>query len=313
MSLVVNGRADKRINPQLAERIRAAVQELNYQPNSGAQALAMRTPAEVAFLCPDIRNPFFGEMYYGLLERLDNQYRVNLVVSGDAQDYDAATVARAQSGNIAALVVAGPSASVVAEMRETCPTVYIDGPRTPEGPATINIDVESAGRQLAEHLVALGHDRVAYLDIDLDKETFSQRFDALKTSLEAQNATLVARVSSRDLTIEKSCLAFDRVWDEWSTKGVTAVVCAQDMLAFGVIASARQRGIHIPQQLSVCAFDDIEFARFVDPPLTTVHFDSRALGRAAGEQLLGVLEGRAATSMLLPVHIVERQSTSRIR
>ena len=91
--------------------------------------------------------------------------------------------------------------------------------------------------------------------------------------------------------------------------GVTAVFCYNDMIAVGVLLACRELGLSVPAQLSVAGFDDVEVARYVTPPLTTVHQPKLRLGELAMQMLLDMLAGRPVENQLLPTELVVRGST----
>ena len=91
--------------------------------------------------------------------------------------------------------------------------------------------------------------------------------------------------------------------------GVTAVFCYNDLVAVGVLLACRELGLHVPDQLSVVGYDDVDLARYVTPPLTTVHQPKLRLGEIAMQMLLAILDGRPVANQVLPVDLVVRAST----
>jgi DNA-binding LacI/PurR family transcriptional regulator len=310
VSLVVNGRDNGRIAPDLRARILAAVNTLAYRPNDGARQLATRTTSTVALVCPDVRNPFFGDLLYGLSRALEGRFGVDLVVGSGGTDYDGATVSEAQGANLAGLVLANPAADVIAGLVPTCPTVLIDAADSQLDLPRVDLNVEDAARQLADHLLGLGHRRVGYLDLQRPKQTFALRREALGARLREHGADLIETVSADDVTVRSGTAAFAEAWRSWGALGITAVVCADDVLAYGVLLGARSLGVAVPATLSVAAFNDIAYSELVQPALTTMRFDAERLGRVAGEQLLAVLAGQPAVSTIVPSTLMARASTS---
>src|SRR5690606_35074772 len=99
----------------------------------------------------------------------------------------------------------------------------------------IDIDIRGASQQLAEHLASLGHRRVAYLDVRRSKDTFVQRREGLEQGLEARKAHIVGIAFADELSVAEGSAVFRSSWPEWEALDVTAVVCADDLLAFGVV------------------------------------------------------------------------------
>ncbi|HEU4849147.1 MAG TPA: LacI family DNA-binding transcriptional regulator [Terrimesophilobacter sp.] len=310
VSLVVNGRHEGRISDQLHARILNAIEVLDYRPNQSARSLATRMPSNVVLVCPDVRNPFFGDVFHGLVESLAGKYGVDLRVGPGGADYDSDTVREAQAGNIAGLVLANPSHEVLATFQATCPTVLIDSPDATIPLDRVDIDIRGASRQIAEHLTSLGHRWIAYLDVRRSKDTFVQRRDGLEETLRAHGADIVATAFANELSVAEGAKVFRAAWPEWEAVGVTAVVCADDMLAFGVVGAAHSIGVSIPRRLSIASYNDIPFARLLDPPLTSVTFDGQELGRLAGLKLLDAINGDRSGDLTMQTRLEARASTA---
>ena len=97
---------------------------------------------------------------------------------------------------------------------------------------------------------------------------------------------------------------------ELLSAGVTAVFCYNDMIAVGALLACRELGVAVPEQLSVVGFDDIEIARYVTPPLTTIHQPKLRLGELAMKMLLDILEERPVQNHILSTELVQRASTA---
>lgn len=310
ISLVVNGRHEGRISEQLHSRILEAIEILDYRPNQSARSLATRTPSNVVLVCPDIRNPFFGDVFHGIVEALAGKFGVDLRVGPRGADYDPETVREAQAGNIGGLVLANPSHEVLAAFQATCPTVLIDSPDATVALDRIDIDIRGASQQLAEHLASLGHRRVAYLDVRRSKDTFVQRREGLEQGLEARKAHIVGIAFADELSVAEGSAVFRSSWPEWEALDVTAVVCADDLLAFGVVGAAHSLGVVIPDRLSIASYNDIPFARLLNPPLTSVTFDGQELGRLAGYKLLDAIGGARSGNLMMETRLQARASTA---
>jgi DNA-binding LacI/PurR family transcriptional regulator len=308
VSLVVNGRDAGRVSPELRARILDAVEALNYAPNAQAQGLASSHPNQVSLLCPDIRNPFFSELFHGLTDELAPEFSVNIVVGTENFDYGPAAVRQVQANKISGLILASPSLKVLESLRPAGPTVLIDSLAVVAGVPTVNPDVSGAAAELAEHLLTLGHRRVVYLDVDRAKETFHLRRTVINTALTAAGATMtVSRVRVADIaTATDFAEAHAR---DWVATGVTAIVCADDLIAYGVLLGAAAAGVDVPGQLSVSGFNDLQFSALTSPALTTVDFNARALGTAAGRTLRERVSTGRAANVTWRSRLVVRAST----
>jgi DNA-binding LacI/PurR family transcriptional regulator len=224
-------------------------------------------------------------------------------------------VQRALAGDLAGLVLASPGRTLLDSIAPTCPTILLDSGETRPGMSSMDLDVEAAGVGLADHLVGLGHTQVAYVGVGRDKATLQHRRDALHDQLLARGAALAVQ----DLLIPRMTTpaAFDsalQVLPDWIDAGITAVVCGDDLLAYGVLQAAERLGIAVPSQLSVAGFNDLPYSAMVTPSLTSVDLSARELGARAGRTLNGMLLGaEPPTSETLRTRVVARDSTARAR
>lgn len=315
VSLIANGKAAGRVTPQTERRVRDAIQQLDYRVNTTASALARGRRDTIAFVAPDPTNPFFSLVLEGIVSVLDDSLSLTILVPRHGDDYDPSTVQRALAGDLAGLVLASPGRTLLDSIAPTCPTILLDSGETRAGMSSMDLDVEAAGVGLADHLVGLGHNRVAYVGVGRDKATLQHRREALHDQLVARGASLWVP----DLVIPRmtTAAALDAALDTlpaWVDAGVTAVVCGDDLLAYGVLKAAERLGITVPAELSVAGFNDLPYSAMVTPSLTSVDLSARELGARAGRALNGMLLGaEAPTSGTLRTHVVVRESTARAR
>ncbi len=314
VSLVVNGKADGRVTAAKQEQVWAAVRELDYRVHTAASRLATGNPGNVVFVSPDPTNPFFSLLLEGLLEGLDDRLSLSLVAPRGGDDYDSPTVRRAQSGDAAALVLASPGDDVVRDLRTGRPVILIDAGVRLDGASSIDVDVAEAGRLLANHLVDLGHRRVAYVGVNRDKRTLRRRREHLSAQLRERGAQLVAPdLAVARMTMDAAHRAALASLDRWIQAGVTAVVCADDLLAFGVLRAARDRGISVPAELSIAGFNDMPYAGMVSPSLTSVDLRARDLGRGTAALLTELFDDGRVTSTVISPGLKVRESTGPVR
>lgn len=315
VSLIANGKSAGRVTPETERRVRAAIEQLDYRVNTTASALARGRRDTVAFVSPDPTNPFFSLVLEGIVSVLDDALSLTILVPRHGDDYDPSTVQRALAGDLAGLVLASPGRTLLDSIAPTCPTILLDSGETRPGMSSMDLDVEAAGVGLADHLVGLGHTQVAYVGVGRDKATLQHRRDALHDQLLARGAALAVQ----DLLIPRMTTpsAFDsalQVLPAWIDAGITAVVCGDDLLAYGVLQAADSLGIAVPSQLSVAGFNDLPYSAMVTPSLTSVDLSARELGARAGRTLNGMLLGaEPPTSETLRTRVVARDSTARAR
>ncbi|MEW5817562.1 MAG: substrate-binding domain-containing protein, partial [Spirochaetota bacterium] len=178
----------------------------------------------------------------------------------------------------------------------------------------ICLDVEHGIRAAVNHLIELGHSKIAHLAINIPKDTFQKRSWAYKDALEE------ARISYNpvfekfiDISSTRACTSTRELLN--SHNPPSAIVCDDDLLAVGVYKAAKELRVKIPEELSVIGFDDIDICRILDPELTTVSVSSTELGYEACDLLIkGIKEKKVKPIHILkPVGLKIRQSTARIK
>jgi DNA-binding LacI/PurR family transcriptional regulator len=182
-----------------------------------------------------------------------------------------------------------------------------EAPRRP----SVRFDGEGGAAAAFQHLLDLGHRRIGHLGAAFRALTFEQREHARQKVLSAAglDPDSLPRVLT-PITIEDARQNAHTLLDD----NPTAVFCDDDVIASGVYLAARDRGMKIPDELSVVGFDDMEFARVLEPPLTTVALDAELLGSTSFELLEQRLSGeRTRRRVVLPAELLVRGSTARCR
>jgi DNA-binding LacI/PurR family transcriptional regulator len=297
VSLVLSGKARGRISARTEEMVRAAAAELGYRPNVAARALRTGVARSVALVVPDITNPFFGRVLRGAQRAAQGAgYTVVLVDIGNDRAWEAASLEALLAGPADGLLLfeadLPPGTSEHAIQIEMCP----------RGLPVVRLDVEAGVDAAMDHLLALGHERIGHLASSFEAPTFDLRRDRIRARLDRTPPTVRTTFTFDDAAgAARVLLEHD----------LTAVFCDDDILAGGVYLAARERGIEIPHDLSVVGFDDLDFARVLAPPLTTVAADAEGLGAAAFEALRRDLAGDPPPEeQVLPVTLRVRESTA---
>ena len=316
MSLVFTGKDSGRVSPQLRSLIYAAAADLGYRVNTTASALARGQLDSIGFVGPDPTNPFFSMVLEGLTRHLDSGFSLTVLMPDGGADYSLGTVQRALAGNLAGLILASPGTEFLESFVPTCPTVILDAGGIAGELPSVDLDLRGAVRELSRHLAALGHQRVGYVGASRKTTVALQhRREELETGLRERGSGLaVDDLVLGSMTIGDAAEGFRRVWPDWSAAGVTAVVCGDDLHAYGVLRAAQSIGLDIPGDLSLAGFNDLPYSELTAPPLSTVNLFATRLGaEAAG--LLGpyIRTGRPPRSTVLPSALVVRESTGPAR
>ena len=173
----------------------------------------------------------------------------------------------------------------------------------PERLPVVRLDVEAGVDLALDHLFRLGHTQIAHLASSFDAPTFDLRRDRMRKRLGHAPPSVTA-----PFTFEGAAEAAGPLLDQG---GFTAIFCDDDILAGGIYLAARERGISIPGELSVVGFDDLDFARVLAPPLTTVAIDAEGLGAAAFKALAREIAGETVErEQVMPVRLEVRESTA---
>lgn len=176
------------------------------------------------------------------------------------------------------------------------------------GAATVNLDIRDGVRQVAEHLLALGHRRFLHLAADIPSWTFEVRAHELSARLAEVPGTEL-RTARAPISIEGALEAAETALRTPGPRP-TALVCDDDKLAAGAYKAARRLGLHIPDDLSITGLDDLALSRAIDPELTTVRLNAELFGERGMQALLAVLEGKTPPQGDIPVELVVRGSTA---
>ncbi|MFD5271699.1 LacI family DNA-binding transcriptional regulator [Streptomyces sp. NPDC058335] len=310
VSLVLGDKWRGRVSEATAERVRQAARDLGYRPNLAARNLRLGRTRTVLLVVPELTTEFFAGVYTGAA-RLAAAHGFGVVLYpspegiGPAPDPFASAPA-ALDGVLASSMAAD---ALTAIRGDQLPLVMLDSdPAGSLGSATVNLDIADGARQVADHLLDLGHRHFLHLAADVPSWTFEVRARELAARLATVPGTSL-RTAPTPMTIEGALTATEAALDVPGPPP-TAVVCDDDKLAAGVYKAVRRRGLRVPDDVSVTGVDDIALAAALDPELTTVRLDAELFGERGMRALLAVLEGRTPEEGEIPVELVVRGSTA---
>jgi DNA-binding LacI/PurR family transcriptional regulator len=305
VSLVFSGKCHGRVSEATQENVRRAARELGYRPNVAAQALRLGSSGAVALLVPDITNPFFSRVLRGAQRAAAAAgYTVALIDTANDRRWEEQTFEALRAGpvdgyllfEVSAPEALGPDHHVVLMESEA------------RGRPSVRFDAEGGASAAFRHLLELGHRRVGHLAAAFDAPTFHLREAARRRVL--SEAGLDPDEQPRTTTAIDIDSARDAAYSLLDD-GATAVFCDDDLIAAGLYLAARERKVRIPRDLSVVGFDDMDFARVLEPPLTTVALDAELLGATAFELLEARMSGRRPRRhVVLPAELLVRDSTA---
>jgi len=313
-------REPARVAPATAERIRAALDATGYVPNKQAGLLASGRSNIVAALIPNLSHSIFGETVQGLSEGLQAAGIELLLASTDYSP-------EREEQQLRAVLGWAPSAIVITGRRHTegalrlltqahaagTPVVEV-WDRHPEEPspfAQIGFDHGQVGRAMARHLLDGGHRDVAYLDSGVITDFRAhERGAAFADEVRQGGARVTLLRAATGDPFDAGRQAF-LAMDALRGKPPTAVACANDQIACGLMMEALARGTPVPQGVAVLGFGDFPVGRQLRPALSTVHPPSYEIGLAAAQALVRSLaSGEPCTGQALPWQLIARGSTA---
>jgi len=281
VSRVMNGRFVG--EPAVAERVRASAAELDYSPSHLARSLALGQTTAIAFVVPDLANPAFQAVLSSLSKTAAKDgYRV-LVADSAESPSDEPLLAGEIRRRVDAIVLCAPrmpDSQLEALADALKPLVLINRQNPAIDAPSLSIDYRSGVQTLARHLASLGHRHLVYLEGPETSMSNAHRLRGLEEFAREEPGIRVDRLPG-GVNSEDGLAAVDRVIET----GATSVLAFNDLLAIGVLNGLLERGVRVPDDVSVTGFDDIPFARYTSPSLTTASVPHAELGVQAWHRM----------------------------
>lgn len=312
-------------NPQVVSadtrrRVEGAMVAVGYVRNGAARQLRGAPSITVGCVLLDSANPFYAEVARGMEDRLAEAGCMPIVCSTDVRaDRETRYLHMLEELGVRGILLSPVSSrldAAVALGRRGTPVVLVDHPRAGAQLCAVAVDDVRGGELAAEHLVGLGHRRIAFVRARADVPSLLGRAQGLQLGLAAAgldvSAALVQIALPPPANVDTAEAAVARVLA--AAPRPTAVVCFNDMVALGVMRGLRAAGVDIPAQMSVLGYDDVVFASQLAPALTTIRQPTYQLGRAAAELLLAERRpGHRHREIRFTPELVVRQSTAAVR
>ncbi len=308
--------APDRVSATTRGRVEAAVASLGYTPNLAAKTLRTLRTHKILVTVPDISNPFFSQVIRGVEEAASGAgYAVLLGDTRHEAAREAQYAAMLQRREADGLIFLGhrlpePLAPMVAEMGARAPIVngceYSPG----LGVSSAHIDNAAAAIAAMEHLYGLGHSRIGVITGPLASPISRDRLNGVELAATRRDIVRDLAIVTGDFSIETGARKAGELLDRPDRP--TALFCFSDETAMGALDAIRRRGLSCPEDVSVVGFDDIRFAGYLDPPLTTIRQPTAQIGHEVVRLLLEVLSGGSALTrhVTLPHSLVVRASTA---
>jgi len=319
VSNVIHGRA-KRVSAETIEKINEAIKTLGYVPNMSARSLVSNSSKVIGFVNHIIidddmnvmEDPFFSTSI-GTIEKTlrENGYYLMLHTVETAEDLRAFL----QNWNVDGLFFTGifkdSFFDSVASLN--VPTVLIDSYVHQPNLCNVGLEDFQGSYQATQYLIDNGHKRIAFASPSIkDGGVLQERFLGYKAALAKASIPFDKEIIiQHEMDIESCKKAADELMQH---PDVTALVVTADIMAAGIMAALHEKGVRIPEDISIIGFDDINLCQLTAPTLTTIHQDMNLKGRLAADFMLQLLEGRPLekSEIILPTHLVERRSVRRL-
>jgi len=300
------------ISPETKERVQRIARKMGYTPNAIARGLVTKRTSTIGLVVTTIADPFVGEVAQGVEETaLDNGYHVILCECNAQPERELASVRMLREKCVDAVIVtASRVGSLYAPMLSELgiPVLLINNQQEGHYLYSVRTDDLHGGHLVGELLASLGHRRIAYISGPPDAYSRLERLEGCRAALH-----------DHGLIIPEEWVVPGDGWPSGGEAGVqallrcsprpTAIYCYDDVTAIGALRGAKSAGLRVPGDLSIIGFDDIAFAAFVDPPLTTVAQAKYTLGQYAMQLVLRLLrEQQDVEDILLTPKLVVRES-----
>jgi len=317
VSLVLNDVQNIKISPETRQRVFDAATELGYVPNAMAQALVSRRTQAIGLVFTRqphhiATDPFLPQVLDGMLEvvRANNLRLLIDIVEPEHQEQAYHDLVRAK--RIDGIVFSGPRVDDVALVnleKEGFPTVLM-GQLPGSEFYSVDVDNRLAARQAVDYLISLGHRQIACItNAPASYSASADRLTGYREALEQVGIPYTDElVRFGDFEPESGYVQMNSLLS--SGTPFTAGFIASDAVLIGANAALRERGLHIPNDISLVGFDDIAWSKYVDPPLTTIRLPAQALGYQACTMLMQILNGQSIPekNLVLPTELIIRNS-----
>lgn len=316
----VLGKSRDRVSPALADKVLAAAEHLDYVPNAHAKALARAASTTIGLIVHDVSDPYFSEIARGVLREAGGRGRLVMICNSYRDpEREFQYVAELRAQRVEAILLAGSGytnpdveeqlAKELTGFRSAGGRVALIG-RHHAAVDAVQPDNVGGGAAVALHLAELGHERIGVLAGPAELTTIEDRLRGFREAaaglgLEHDEESVVHVDFGRDGGRDGTHELLDRLGH------VSALFALNDLMAVGALNALRERGLRVPEDVSLVGFDDIPLASDVNPPLTTVRMDMPGMGAAAIELALDRDGGDEPEIVPFTLELVARGSTER--
>ncbi len=312
VSRTINGSG--KVTARTAERVRKAIKELNFYPNTHARTLVSGRSRMLGLIISDITNPFFPELVKHFEDQAVQKGLEVIIANTDYKPRRMAECIRRmveRKVDGAAIMTSEADPALLLELtRRNIPTVFMDTGKNSSLSANINIDYGQGIQEGLQHLFSLNHRRIAFISGPLNLQSARRRLDAFVAGMKARGIKAENEMIEKgDHRIEGGVLAMRNLLRLAAPP--TAVMTSNDLTAIGALGTIHDAGLEVPRDISLIGFDDISFAHLTQPPLTTIRLSRSQLAITALAALERLMRGENEEEVdyTIPTHLVMRAST----
>lgn len=311
VSLVLNGKPN-RLSPESQKKILCKASEMHYQV-PGKPKKSRAGNGCIGLIVPNIQNYFFAEIVQGVSECVQKkQKRLLLFTTDGSLSADLAAIRIMEKSRVSALLITASEDCTAKMFSEfNCPIVQVDRQSPALCCSSVILNSKKGGFLATQHLLNLGHRKIAYLSGPMQLISARERLGGFQWALRDLGLSVSDEcVYEGDYRYQSGY----RLADEILGGGYTAVVCGNDVMAFGLMKRCGERGIRIPEDLSVVGFDNLQFSELINPALTTVSQSGYAIGHRACQIAFQEIEDpdTIQQTVLLEPELVIRDSTAMV-
>ncbi len=305
------------VNPRTAENIRKIADQAGYRASAVARGLVTRRTRTIGLVVTTVVDPFTSEVFSGIeQEAHDRGYCVFLSESNADPERERQVVRTFAERRVDGIIVTSSRVgalylSLLSEMM--VPIVLVNNQHPGAFVHSVMIRNLEGSRAAASHLIRLGHRRIGYIGDQIGYQSDAERCAGYREALEAAGIPFTPSLAVQgDGKPEAAMRAMDQLLA--LSHPPTAVCCYNDMTALGAMRSIRLHGKRVPEDISVVGFDDLFFASYTEPPLTTVRQPMRRMGQMAMESLINLMSGDVSEIRIkVEPELIVRESTAKVK
>lgn len=298
------------VKPETADKIRRIARAKGYVPNIAARAMTTRKSQLIAVFLPQIASSFYNKFIQGI-ENLANQYDYSILLYLFENTNIEDKLESILSYQVEGIVIFENHFSLKSLSRlqaNEIPLLFVNSTDIPPDANHIAINGYYGFKLAFEHLAALHHRQILLALSDHEAEM--KRIEEIKKLPAEYGMTLKSKVYCDNYS---SAEVFEHFRIEDVQPEITAILCTSDYIALPIMTTLQEHGLRVPDDISIVGFDDLDFAAFVNPPLTTVEQPKREFGEKIFQTLYGLMQGEANQRITIFPKLIVRGTTQKLK